>query len=66
MRQKTKTGKARRRRPAAKDLAARKDRAGGGAARANGLILPYLEQDNVVGTRSGRIGSLAVDPNDPG
>ena len=25
-----------------------------------------LEPDNVVGTRSGRIGSLAVDPNDPG
>ena len=65
MKKKTKAAKARRRHPAASDLAARKDRVKGGAARANIFTLPYIEQDNAVGTRSGRIGSLAVDPSDP-
>jgi len=62
---KTKTMKARRRRQGAKDLAARKDGAKGGATRAATVILPYIEHDNTVGSRSGRIGSLAVDPGDP-
>ena len=62
---KTKAAKVRRRRPAPKDLAVRKAGAKGGAARANIFTLPYLEQDNAVGTRSGRIGGLAVDPSDP-
>jgi len=48
-----KTTKARPRRPGAKDLAARKDGALGGATRAATVILPYVEQDNAVGTRSG-------------
>ena len=59
---KTKTMKARRRLQGAKDLAARKDGAKGGATRAATVILPYIE-DNAVGSRSGRIGSLAVDPS---
>ena len=63
MKKTTKTTKARRRRPAARDLAARKDGAKGGLARASIYTLPYIEQDNAVGTRSGRIGSLAVDPS---
>jgi hypothetical protein len=63
---KTKTVKARGARQSAKDLAARKDGAKGGATRAATVILPYIEQDNAVGSRSGRIGSLAVDPSDPG
>lgn len=60
---KAKTVKARRRRHGAKDLAARKDGAKGGATRAATVILPYVEQDNAVGSRSGRIGSLTVDPS---
>jgi len=65
MKKTTKTAKARRRCPAAKDLAARKDGVKGGAARASIVTLPYVEQDNSVVARSGRIGSVAVDPSDP-
>jgi len=65
MKKKTKAVKVRRRRPGLEDLAARKAGAKGGATRAATVILPYVEQNNAVGTRSGRIGSLAVDPSDP-
>ena len=62
---KTKTAKARRRHAAAKDLGARKSGVKGGAVRPSTVVLPYVEQDNAVGARSGRIGSLAVDPSEP-
>jgi hypothetical protein len=62
---KTTRSKARRRRATAKDLGARKTGVKGGTVRAATVVLPYIEQDNAVGTRSGRIGSLAVDPSDP-
>ena len=63
---KTKTvAQGRRRHAAANDLGARKAGVKGGAVRASTVVLPYIEQDNAVGTRSGRIGSLAVDPSDP-
>ena len=63
---KTKTvAKGRRRHAAAKDLGARKAGVKGGAVRASIVVLPYVEQDNSVVARSGRIGSVAVDPSDP-
>jgi hypothetical protein len=63
---KAKTTKARRRRSAARDLAARKSGVKAGAVQARYYVLPYIEQDNSVVRRgSGRIGSVAVDPSDP-
>lgn len=60
--------KVRRRRAATKDLAARKTGVKAGAVQASDQVLPYIEQRAAGATRgvSGRIGSLAVDPSDPG
>jgi hypothetical protein len=66
---KTKTGaKGRRRRAAAKDLTAprRADVAGGmnwPAVKLTDTVM--ASAGNTLGTRSGRIGSVAVDPSDP-
>ena len=59
--------KVRQRRPATKDLAARKTGVKAGAVQASYQVLPYIEQRAAGATTgvSGRIGSLAVDPSDP-
>ncbi len=54
---------------ATKDLAAREETGvKAGAVQASDQVLPYIEQRAAGATRgvSGRIGSLAVDPSDPG